>query len=124
MKPGPDGEVFRPIPGPLPPIELISLSQSQAQYVHFIDDDVLLDVGGFSWWDQLPAEHAGEEVLPQLLLLRKHGGAGLLPAGTYDLQLPTLVGNREVNATSLLRKLTWEECVQSKDREDEPKRAA
>ncbi len=30
------------------------------------DREKLLDVGGFSRWDQLPAEHAGEEVLPQL----------------------------------------------------------
>jgi len=69
----------------------------------------LLDVGGFSWWDQLPAEHAGEEVLAQLLLLRKYGGCGILPSGTYHLELPTLVPNREVNATSLFRRLVSNE---------------
>ncbi len=68
----------------------------------------LLEVGGFSWWDQLPPEHAGEEVLPQLLLLRKYGGCGLLPSGTYHLQLPTLISNREVNAISLFKRLTGE----------------
>jgi len=61
----------------------------------------LVDVGGFSWWDRLPPEHAGEEVLAQLLLLRKYGGCGILPSGTYHLELPTLVPNREVNAVSL-----------------------
>lgn len=66
----------------------------------------LIDVGGFSWWHMLPPEHAGEEVLAQFLLIRKHGGCGLLPSGTYHLELPTLVENREVNATSLFPKLT------------------
>ncbi len=69
----------------------------------------LLDVGGFSWWDQLPTEHAGEEVLVQFLLLRKYGGCGILPSGTYHLGLPTMVANREVNATSLFRRLVENE---------------
>ncbi|MGE5618060.1 MAG: glycosyltransferase family A protein [Sphingomonadaceae bacterium] len=69
------------------------------------DRKKLLDVGGFSWWDQLPDQHAGEEVLAQLLLLRKYGGCGILPSGTYHLELPTLVPNREVNATSLFQRL-------------------
>jgi len=71
----------------------------------------LLDVGGFSWWPQLPPEHAGEEVLAQFLLLRKYGGCGILPSGTYHLQLPTLVPNREVNATSLFQRLVGEETT-------------
>ncbi len=69
----------------------------------------LLDVGGFSWWDQLPPEHAGEEVLAQFLLLRKYGGCGILPSGTYHLELSTLVPNREVNATSLFRQMVEKE---------------
>ncbi len=73
------------------------------------DRSKLLDVGGFSWWQQLPPEHAGEEVLAQFLLLRKYGGCGILPSGTYHLQLPTLVANREVNATSLFKQLVAEE---------------
>lgn len=73
------------------------------------DRKKLLDVGGFSWWDRLPEEHAGEEVLAQLLLLRKYGGCGILPSGTYHLQLPTLVPNREVNATSLFQQLVREQ---------------
>ena len=73
------------------------------------DRQKLLDVGGFSWWDQLPPEHAGEEALAQFLLLRKYGGCGMLPPGTYHLQLPTLVDNREVNATSLFKRLVGEE---------------
>ncbi len=73
------------------------------------DREKLLAVGGFSWWDQLPPEHAGEEVLPQFLLLRAYGGCGMLPPGTFHLQLPTLIENREINATSLFRRLVGED---------------
>ena len=73
------------------------------------DREKLLDVGGFSWWDRLPPEHAGEDVLVQFLLLRKYGGCGILPSGTYHMELPTLVPNREVNATSLFKELAGEE---------------
>ncbi len=69
------------------------------------DRQKLLKVGGFSWWAQLPKEHAGEEVLAQFLLICKFGGCGILPSGTYHLQLPTEVENREVNATSLFPRL-------------------
>ncbi len=72
------------------------------------DRQKLLDVGGFSWWRLLPAEHAGEEVMAQFLLLRKYGGCGILPSGTYHLELPTLVEDRRVNATSLFTRLVGE----------------
>jgi glycosyltransferase involved in cell wall biosynthesis len=72
----------------------------------------LLDVGGFSWWDRLPPEHAGEEVVVQFLLLRKYGGCGILPSGTYHLGLPTSVENRDHNATSLFGELIAEYDVQ------------
>lgn len=62
----------------------------------------LLQVGGFSFWRELPPEHAGEEVLAQLLLLHAHGGCGLLPCGTYHLCLPTKVPDRRRNAVELL----------------------
>lgn len=62
----------------------------------------LLGVGGFSFWHELPADHAGEEVLVQLLLLNLHGGCGILPCGTYHLCLPTNVTDRRRNAVELL----------------------
>jgi glycosyltransferase involved in cell wall biosynthesis len=65
------------------------------------DREKLLDVGGFGFWDRLPVEHAGEEVAPQLLLLNRYGGCGILPTGTYHAGLATTVPDREVNATSL-----------------------
>jgi hypothetical protein len=68
----------------------------------------LLDVGGFSWWERLPANHAGEEVVVQFLLIRKYGGCGILPSGTYHLGLPTSVTDRTHNATALFAQLIEE----------------
>ncbi|HEU4326482.1 MAG TPA: glycosyltransferase family A protein [Roseiflexaceae bacterium] len=68
----------------------------------------LLDVGGFSWWERLPPGHAGEEVVVQFLLIRKYGGCGLLPSGTYHLGLPTNVPDRTRNATELFADLIEE----------------
>jgi glycosyltransferase involved in cell wall biosynthesis len=68
----------------------------------------LLSVGGFSWWRRLPPAHAGEEVVVQYLLIRRYGGCGLLPAGTYHLGLPTNVADRERNATELFAHLLEE----------------
>lgn len=68
----------------------------------------LLDVGGFSWCDRLPPEHAGEEVVVQFLLIRKYGGCAILPSGTYHLGLPTNVEDRRRNATDLFGELLQE----------------
>lgn len=64
----------------------------------------LLDVGGYSWWDELPAEHCGEDVLAELLVMRRYGGCGVLPSGVYHLELPTNVPNRQHNTDDLIRK--------------------
>lgn len=68
----------------------------------------LLDVGGFGWWHRLPPAHAGEEVVVQFMLLRYHGGCGILPSGTYHLDLPTTVEDRTHNATTLFGDLVAE----------------
>ncbi len=68
----------------------------------------LLEVGGFSWWQRLPREHAGEEVVVQFLLIRKYGGCGILPHGTYHLGLPTTIVDRQRNATELFGELIEE----------------
>ena len=65
----------------------------------------LLDVGGFSFWRDLPPEHAGEEAVVQFLLVHRYGGCGLLPSGTYHLELETNVPDRSVNATELFPRL-------------------
>ncbi len=72
----------------------------------------LLSVGGFSWWNRLPVEHAGEEVVVQFLLLRRYGGCGILPSGTYHLGLPTTVEDRRRNAIELFGELIEEYNVQ------------
>ena len=65
----------------------------------------LLSVGGFSWWRRLPPNHAGEEVLAEFLLIRRYGGCGILPAGTYHLGLPTNVADRSHDAAELFEEL-------------------
>lgn len=72
------------------------------------DRQKLLAVGGFSFWDRLPPEHAGEEVVVQFLLIRRFGGCGVLPSGTYHLGLPTNVPVRTRNATELFGELIAE----------------
>jgi hypothetical protein len=65
------------------------------------DRQKLLEVGGFSFWPRLPASHAGEEVVVQFLLVRRFGGCGLLPSGTYHLEAETNVPDRSANAADL-----------------------
>lgn len=57
------------------------------------DRKKLLAIGGFSFWPRLPRYHSGEEVLVQNLLMRRYGGCGLLPSGTYHTELPSTVLN-------------------------------
>ena len=73
------------------------------------DRTKLQSVGGFSFWQRLPPEHAGEEALVQFLLVRKYGGCGVLPSGTYHVGLPTSVPDRRVNATDLFAELLRDE---------------
>lgn len=68
------------------------------------DREKLLDIGGYSWWSELPPEHCGEDVLVQLLLLRKYGGCGVLPSGVYHLELPTQVADRTHNTDDLIKR--------------------
>ena len=72
------------------------------------DRGKLLDVGGFSFWDRLPPEHAGEDAVVQFLLIHAYGGCGVLPTGTYHLCLDTTIPNREDNATELFATLLAE----------------
>jgi len=62
----------------------------------------LRSVGGFGFWRELPERHAGEDVLAQLRLMRRFGGAGLFPSGAYHLELPTTIPDREVDAPRVL----------------------
>ena len=87
------------------------------------DRQKLLNVGGFSFWRRLPAEHAGEEVVAQFLLIRYYGGCGILPSGTYHLGLPTTIEDRRRNATDLFADLI-RECDTRLSRVPSPESAA
>lgn len=62
------------------------------------DRAVLDAVGGFGFWPDLPAAHAGEDVLVQHRVMARAGGAGILPSGAVHLESPTTVPDRSVQA--------------------------
>lgn len=62
------------------------------------DREALVSVGGFEFWQELPAEHCGEDVLAQMKVMAKYGGAGILPTGAVHLESPTTVVNRDTEA--------------------------
>jgi len=57
----------------------------------------LWNVGGFSFWEQLPDIHSGENVYAQLKVMERYGGCGVLPSGAYHLELPTTILDRDTN---------------------------
>ncbi len=63
----------------------------------------LREVGGFSFWTDLPEEHCGEDVLAQLRVMQRYGGCGVLPSGAYHQELPTTVEDRSCDAPRVLR---------------------
>lgn len=62
------------------------------------DAEALRSVGGFGFWRELPAEHAGEDVVAQLRVMERYGGCGVLPSGVYHLEAPTTLPRRDVDA--------------------------
>ena len=58
------------------------------------DTEKLRRVGGYSFWQQLPSEHCGEDVLVQLRLMELYGGCGIIPSGVYHQELPTTIVDR------------------------------
>lgn len=62
------------------------------------DTAALREPGGFGFWRELPDRHAGEDVLAQLRVMARFGGAGLIPSGAWHLELPTTVADRSVDA--------------------------
>ncbi len=66
------------------------------------DTQKLRDSGGFTFWKELPAGHAGEDVLAQLRVMETYGGCGIIPSGAYHLELPTTVTDRAVDAPLFL----------------------
>ncbi|WP_020423054.1 glycosyltransferase family 2 protein [Amycolatopsis sp. ATCC 39116] len=62
------------------------------------DREALVNVGGFEFWQELPPEHCGEDVLAQMKVAAKYGAAGILPTGAVHLESPTTVVNRDTEA--------------------------
>ena len=62
----------------------------------------LRQVGGFSFWRELPANHCGEDVLAQQRVMMHYGGCGLLPSGVYHQEVPTTIVEREIDAPQVL----------------------
>jgi GT2 family glycosyltransferase len=62
----------------------------------------LLDAGGFGFWRDLPPDHQGEDAAAQLAVMRRYGGAGIVPSGAYHLESPTTVTERRMEAWELL----------------------
>jgi hypothetical protein len=69
------------------------------------DAAALRDVGGFSFWRELPPAHVGEDVLAQLRVIARHG-CGITPSGAYHQELATTVHDRRIDAARLLPVLT------------------
>lgn len=66
-------------------------------------DRAALDaVGGFGFWRELPPTHCGEDVVAQLRVIGRFGGAGILPSGAVHLEAPTTVVDRSAEARELL----------------------
>jgi GT2 family glycosyltransferase len=59
-------------------------------------------VGGFSFWPRLPPNHVGEDVLAQLLVMRRFGGAAVLPSGAWHQEVPTTTRDRRHDAPHVL----------------------
>jgi len=66
------------------------------------ETEKLREVGGFSFWKDLPEKHCGEDVLAQLRVMKKYGGCGIIPSGVYHQELETTVPDRKVNAPEFL----------------------
>ena len=66
------------------------------------DSARLREAGGFDFWQELPAEHCGEDVLAQLRVMARFGGCGIIPSGAYHMELPTTIPARAVDAPWVL----------------------
>lgn len=54
-----------------------------------VDVGKLRSVGAFDFWPDLPVEHSGEDVVAQLRLMARFGGAGLAPSGAWHQEVRT-----------------------------------
>ncbi|WP_024800585.1 glycosyltransferase family 2 protein [Nocardia sp. BMG51109] len=71
------------------------------------DREKLMATGGFGFWRQLPRAHSGEDVLAQVRLMARYGGAGILPSGAIHLESPTTLRDRDVEAYDVVPPDFW-----------------
>ena len=68
------------------------------------DRAVLVEAGGFGFWQDLPPDHSGEDVLAQWRVMAIRGGAGIVPSGAVHLESRTTVDERRVDARTLFER--------------------
>ncbi len=66
------------------------------------DTACLRAAGGYDFWQALPAQHCGEDVLAQQRVMARYGGCAILPSGAYHMELPTTVTARAIDAPYVL----------------------
>ncbi|MGV0026026.1 hypothetical protein [Phormidesmis priestleyi] len=76
------------------------------------DAQKLRTVGGFNFWQDLPSDHCGEDVMAQQRVMAQYGGCGLIPSGVYHQELPTTIVDRSINAPIVLRT----SCIETKSK--------
>ncbi len=67
------------------------------------DRERLIRAGGFSFWRSLPSCHVGEDAVAQSNVMKRFGGAGLIPSGAVHLEAPTTVPDRDTEARQVLQ---------------------
>ena len=90
----------------LPPGEFLRYKVAWVSSCVLYSRERLLEVGGFSFWERLPRYHKAEDVVVQNLLMRRFGGCGVVPSGTYHAEIETTTfspgGTVEADAFDLL----------------------
>lgn len=66
------------------------------------DTAKLRDVGGFSFWRELPPNHCGEDVLAQQRVMARYGGCGIIPSGAYHQEVATTIVERGLPADKII----------------------
>ena len=73
----------------LPPGEFLRYKVAWISACVLYSREKLLEVGGFSFWTRLPRYHKAEDIVVQNLLMRRFGGCGVVPSGTYHAEVET-----------------------------------
>jgi GT2 family glycosyltransferase len=93
----------------LPPGEFLRYKVAWISACVLYSREKLLEVGGFSFWTRLPRYHKAEDIVVQNLLMRRFGGCGIVPSGTYHAEVETTTfspkGTVDTDAADLLPEL-------------------